>query len=111
MSKSLHLYRDLHRTAARLPVCPVQRKLKYNIRQLFDLYRSDQSTAKLTVLHADAKAAIEVIQWFNHLPKVTASLYYMPALQPFCKQTFCTQLACLHKADNMSQLLDNAVAG
>ncbi len=72
MSQSLHLYRELHRTAGRLPVDPVRRKLKYNIRQLFDLYRLDQSSGQLADLHQDAEAAIEVIHWFNCLPKVTS---------------------------------------
>ncbi|KAL0026445.1 hypothetical protein WJX79_010345 [Trebouxia sp. C0005] len=69
MSQSIHLYRDLFRNAARLPVGPVQRKLKYNIRQLFDLYRADQPSGQLAELHRDCEAAIHVIQWFIHLPK------------------------------------------
>lgn len=69
MTESLRLYRHLHRTAAKLPVGPVQRKLKYNIRQLFDLYRSEESPSHLAQLHKDAEAAVLVIQWFNSLPK------------------------------------------
>lgn len=69
MTNSLHLYRELHRTAAKLPVAPVRRKLKYNIRQLFDLYRAEQPSGQLAELHRDAKAGVEVIQWFNRLPK------------------------------------------
>lgn len=69
MSQSIRLYRDLFRNAARLPVEPVQRKLKYNIRQLFDLYRADQASGQLAELHRDGEAAIHVIQWFIHLPK------------------------------------------
>lgn len=83
MSQSIHLYRDLFRNAARLPVGPVQRKLKYNIRQLFDLYRADQPSGQLAELHRDCEAAIHVIQWFIHLPKVTSS----PLIE-YLSQTF-----------------------
>ena len=73
MQDSRRLYRELFRTAARLPVGPVQRKLKYNIRQLFDLYRSVDSASCLALLHKDAEAAVLVIQWFNTLPKACTS--------------------------------------
>ena len=69
MPDSRRLYRELLKTAARLPVGPVQRKLKYNIRQLFDLYRSEDSPTHLARLHKDAEAAVLVIEWFNTLPK------------------------------------------
>ena len=69
MQDSRRLYRELLRTSARLPVGPVERKLKYNIRQVFDLYRSEVSPSHLAQLHKDAKAAAVVIDWFNALPK------------------------------------------
>ena len=77
MTQSLRLYRDLVRTAARLPVGPVQRKLRYNTRQLFDLYRSEQSPTLLAQLHQDAEAAIVVIEWFNNLPQACTKLCSM----------------------------------
>lgn len=69
MQESRRAYRELLKTAAKLPVGPVQRKLKYNFRQLFDLYRSEDSPHQLAQLHKDAKAAVLVIQWFTTLPK------------------------------------------
>ena len=69
MQDSRRLYRELLKTAARLPVGPVQRKLKYNIRQLFDLYWSEDSPSHLAQLHKDTVAAVVVIEWFNTLPK------------------------------------------
>ena len=69
MQNSRHLYRELLKTAARLPVGPIQRKLKYNTRQLFDLYWLEDSPTHLAQLHKDAEAAVLVIEWFNTLPK------------------------------------------
>lgn len=70
MSESLRLYRILHRAINQLPVAPIQKKLRYNTRQLFDLYRSPQTTADLQQLHSDTRAAIEILTWFRKLPQV-----------------------------------------
>lgn len=70
MSESLHLYRKFHRVVKQLPVAPVQNKLKYNVRQLFDLYRPPQTAAELHRLHSDTEAAIQVLLWFRTLPQV-----------------------------------------
>ena len=72
MSRSIRLYRDLIAAANEISVRPVQRKLKYNIRQLFDLYKPVQSHDQLAELHKDAEAAIQVIKWFKLLPEVVA---------------------------------------
>lgn len=73
MQDSRRLYRELLRTATKLRVGPVQRKLKYNIRQVFDLYRLEDSSSHLAQLHKDGKAAVLVIEWFNTLPKACIS--------------------------------------
>lgn len=73
MQDSRRLFRELLKSAARLPVGPVQRKLKYNIRQLFDLYSSEDSPSHLALLQKDAVAAVVVIEWFNTLPKACVS--------------------------------------
>ena len=72
MSRSIRLYRALIAAAADLPVAPLQRKVKRNIRDLFDLYKSVQSDVQIAELHQDAEAAIEVIRWLNNLPEVNA---------------------------------------
>lgn len=72
MSRSIQLYRSLIATASEIPVLPVQRKLKYNIRELFDLYKPVQSSDEIADLHKDAEAAIEIIKWLKHLPEVPA---------------------------------------
>ena len=70
MSKSLRLYRKLSSAVNSLPAQPIRRKLRYNIRQVFDLYRSPSSCTELAGLHRDAEAAIQVILWFKGLPEV-----------------------------------------
>ena len=70
MSKSLQLYRTLLRAVNAVPVRPIQRKLTYNIRQLFDLYRVPQPGTDLNKLHQDAEAATQVLRWFSKLPQV-----------------------------------------
>lgn len=81
MSESLQLYRKLLRAVNDIPVKPIQRKLIYNIRQLFDLYRLPQPDTELNQLHRDAEAAIQVLKWFRNLPQV------------LCDWSFCTVLA------------------
>lgn len=80
MSESLQLYRKLLRAVNGIPVRPIQRKLSYNIRQLFDLYRLPQPGTELTQLHLDAEAAVQVLKWFRNLPQV------------WCDWSFCTVL-------------------
>lgn len=70
MSKSLQLYRKLFSVINDLPVRPIQKKLRHNIRQVFDLYKSPQSCTELSSLHRDAEAAIQVLLWFRSLPEV-----------------------------------------
>ena len=82
MSRSIHLYRALIGAAADLPVAPLQRKVKHNIRHLFDLYKSVRSDDQIAELHQDAEAAIEVIRWLNHLPEVNKGNAKMRA-KPF----------------------------
>ena len=73
MSRSIQLYRALIAAADEVSVGPVQRKLKYNIRELFDLYKPVRSSEHVAELHKDAEAAIQVIKWFKHLPEVVAT--------------------------------------
>lgn len=70
MSESLHLYRKLLVAVKGIPVQPIQRKLRYNIRELFDLYSSPQTDSELEKLHRDAQAAVQVLNWFKTLPQV-----------------------------------------
>ena len=80
MSESLQLYRKLLKAVNGIPVRPIQRKLSYNIRQLFDLYRLPQPGTELIQLHRDAEAAVQVLKWFRNLPQV------------WCDWSFCTVL-------------------
>lgn len=84
MQDSRRLYRKLLRTATKLRVGPVQRKLKYNIRQVFDLYRLEDSPSHLAQLHKDAKAAVLVIEWFHTLHKACVLSGCFHPLGYFC---------------------------
>ncbi len=67
---ALKLYRDLLRAARSFPVRPVGRKIEYNCRELFDLYRKETRVEELNSLHGDAEAALRLIAWMRALPQV-----------------------------------------
>lgn len=66
------LYRSLLREVRRVRAAPLQRKLGYNIRQLFDFYSGSPpaSPELLAALHDEARAALRVLRWLRGLPEV-----------------------------------------
>ena len=69
--ESLALYRHLLRavrTAPALPA-PVQRKLVWNVRQLFDFYRGAGVSATHDLLE-DGRACLRLLHWLRTLPQV-----------------------------------------
>ena len=70
---SLLLYRALLRAVKDFPVRPVARKLHHNIREVFEIYKKEKYGNKIERLHLDGKAALRVIAFLRHLPKVHAA--------------------------------------
>lgn len=68
---ALGLYRTLLRDARKFPVGPVSRKLEYNYREMFELYRDEKSTEKISELMQAGKAALRILHWLKCLPEVT----------------------------------------
>ena len=68
------LYRRILREARTFPVGPVRRKVVYNARELFELYKKEDSTEKLRELAEGGESAIRVIAWLKQVPKV-----YLPS--------------------------------
>ena len=58
------------REAAKLAVRPVRRKIWYNSRELFDLHRAESRPEKVKELREIGTAAVRVIAFLRHLPKV-----------------------------------------
>ena len=99
MTASLQLYRELLRAAARLPVLPIQRKVKVNIRQVCDLYKLEESPQEVAQLHKDGQAALVVIRWINSLAKG------MPPQMPIylvagCQSAVASACSCMHVEAN-----------
>ena len=69
-SSSTRLYRRLLRDARKFPVKPIGRKLAYNYREMFDLYREENDPQKIGKLLVDGEAAIRVLKWVRGLPQV-----------------------------------------
>ena len=103
MSRSIQLYRALIAAADEISVGPVQRKLKYNIRELFDLYKPVKSPDQIAQLHKDAEAAIQVIQWFKHLPEVVAiyAIARKPTAQNVLLFAYCTRMLTFSASDGV----------
>ena len=74
MSCSKAVYREILREAAKLSVGPVRRKICYNTRELFDLYRTEQDPTVVQKLRDDGAAAVRVIAWLTRLSEVPTSL-------------------------------------
>lgn len=69
--QSLALYRRLLLTLRDSPVpAPVQRKVKYNARQLWGLYSKVNDPEAIASLHGEARAAVRVLRWLKGLPQV-----------------------------------------
>ena len=70
MCRSLYLYRQLLREASHFPVAPVGRKIAFNVREVFEIYRDEQHPAVIERLHGDGLAGLRVIAWLKLLPQV-----------------------------------------
>lgn len=66
----LHLFRRLARAAVAIPSRPVGRKVLFNLRELFLLYRHERDPAVLDTLREDAAAALRVLTWLRSLAEV-----------------------------------------
>ena len=73
MSSGSALYRSLIRAARSLSVRPVGRKIEYNCREVFDIYRFESDPDTIRDLEEDGAAALRLISWLKALPSV--SLY------------------------------------
>ncbi len=67
---SLALYRKLVRSASQFPVKPVGRKVLYNIREVFEIYRKEAQQDKIIHLQGRGEAALRVLAFLRHLPEV-----------------------------------------
>lgn len=72
MSSSRALYRQILREASKLQVGPVAKKIRYNTREVFDLYRHETNTDVFEKLRADGAAAVRVITWLRQLSQVAS---------------------------------------
>ena len=63
---------------------PVSRKLHHNIREVYEIYKEENSSEKIERLHGDGEAALRVIAFLRHLPEVHAGSSYAPS-RPDCK--------------------------
>ena len=75
MRTALKLYRSLIRAARLLSVKPVGRKIAYNCREVFEIYRDETDPDLIKDLRADGAAALRVISWLNSLPPVSSKSY------------------------------------
>ena len=66
----LSLYRRLLRAVKDFPVRPVARKLQFNVREVYDIHKTEQAPASIERLHSDGEAALRVIAFLRHLPQV-----------------------------------------
>ena len=69
-SSGTRLYRRLLRDIRKFPVKPIRRKLAYNYREMFDLYREESDPQKLGQLLENGEAAIRILKWVRGLPQV-----------------------------------------
>ena len=70
MPTSKAVYRSILREAAKLTIEPVRRKICFNTREVFDLYRAESNLVSIEKLQSDGAAAIRLIAWLNQLPEV-----------------------------------------
>jgi hypothetical protein len=70
MGNAASIYRTLIRAARSFPVRPVGRKIEYNCREVFEVYRGETDTQLIAALEEDAAAALRVIRWCESLPPV-----------------------------------------
>ena len=85
-SSSTRLYRRLLRDARKFPVKPIRRKLAYNYREMFDLYREESDPQKIGQLLEDGEAAIRVLKWVRGLPQVVLTVIAATRSKGFGKQ-------------------------
>ncbi len=71
---SLYLYRRLLRDISGFPVGPVRRKLKINVRLLFEVHSGETNPDQVTHLRSNALAAVRVLAWLKSVPKVQLSM-------------------------------------
>lgn len=71
MCNDLALYRALIRAARSLSVKPVGRKIAYNCREVFEIYRFETDPDTIRKLREDGKAVLRVISWLQGLPSVS----------------------------------------
>ena len=67
----LHLFRRLARAAVAIPSRPVGRKVLFNLRELFLLYRHERDSSVLATLREDAAAALRVLTWLRSLAEAS----------------------------------------
>ena len=82
----LYLFRRLARAAVAIPSEPVGRKVLFNLRELFLLYRHERDPSVLATLREDAAAALRVLTWLRSLAEVSLP----PQSPPSCTtRRFC----------------------
>jgi hypothetical protein len=67
----LSLYRAALRVCHVFPVPSLRRKLKYNVRDLFDLYRYETQPKQIDILVNNGKADLEFLASFKQLNDTT----------------------------------------
>lgn len=70
MDTPASIYRSLIRAARSFPVAPVGRKIEYNCREIFEIYRGETDSEVIRELKEDSAAALRVIGWLKQLPPV-----------------------------------------
>ncbi len=70
----LALYRKLLRAVKDFPVAPVARKLRHNIREVFEVHKAEQDPSNIERLHSDGGAALRVIAFLRQLPQVAHTI-------------------------------------
>lgn len=68
----MRLYRAVLREVRQFAVAPLQRKLRYNARQIWSFFDGVRDPETLQSLHEEARAAVRVLRWLKALPKVRA---------------------------------------
>lgn len=64
------LYRRLLREISDVPVGPIRRKLKHNVRVIFESHKAETNPDELERLKANAWSAVRVLSWLKCLPEV-----------------------------------------
>ncbi|KAI9592176.1 hypothetical protein BDF19DRAFT_452583 [Syncephalis fuscata] len=69
--QAIALYRAALRTCDTFPIPSLRSKLKYNVRDLFDLYRHETEPKRIATLIENGQADLRVLTDFNRIDKPT----------------------------------------